>query len=310
MIIQDQIIYLGIVFILNLKILDIRPKGVFFGIPTGKTKFQFDQPSICAPDTRRAIIQKSYECNYMVRTRLLKLLNDWLFFVSVILKIREKIPGEFLGTEALIALIPPCSTGMANLRAIPTTPLLSKGSSKHRLHSSQFSPHSSMSTKQATISKHRIHCLESTKECEVVARGRRALVCWSAAKEVSLLGEGGSRRCGVGQGHDGYLVREFGWGVRRMVEVGEEMRRVAYVQAEAFHVPVALFNDFFFKFFEVRTPLLITLHGSMHATSLVHVIFFLGRISFLSCPLLLLESYLLCMATYSAYIIFFLPEWC
>ena len=48
-----------------------------------------------------------------------------------------------------------------------------------------------------------------------------------------------------------YLAREAGWGVRRMGRIGEEMRRVALVQAEAFHVPVALFNDFFFDFFKV-----------------------------------------------------------
>ncbi|XP_010927818.2 GCN5-related N-acetyltransferase 10, chloroplastic isoform X1 [Elaeis guineensis] len=141
---------------------------------------------------------------------------------------------------------------MANLRASRTTPLLSKGFPKLLLHTSQFSPHTSKSIKQATLSKHRVHFLESAKECKIGARGRRALVCWSAAKEVSLLGEGESRRCGVDQGQEGYLVREFGWGVRRMVEVGEEMRRVAYVQAEAFHVPVTLFNDFFFKFFEAE----------------------------------------------------------
>jgi hypothetical protein len=48
-----------------------------------------------------------------------------------------------------------------------------------------------------------------------------------------------------------YLTRTAGWGVRRMGRVGEEMRRVALVQAEAFHVPVALFNDIFFDFFKV-----------------------------------------------------------
>jgi hypothetical protein len=48
-----------------------------------------------------------------------------------------------------------------------------------------------------------------------------------------------------------YLTRTAGWGVRRMGRVGEEMRRVALVQAEAFHIPVALFNDFFFNFFKV-----------------------------------------------------------
>jgi hypothetical protein len=51
---------------------------------------------------------------------------------------------------------------------------------------------------------------------------------------------------------DKYLVREVGWGVRQMGRVGEEMRRVAQVQAEAFHVPVAVFNDFFYDFFKVN----------------------------------------------------------
>lgn len=49
-----------------------------------------------------------------------------------------------------------------------------------------------------------------------------------------------------------YLAMEAEWGVRRMGRIGEEMRRVAFVQAEAFHVPVALFNDFFFDFFKIR----------------------------------------------------------
>lgn len=52
---------------------------------------------------------------------------------------------------------------------------------------------------------------------------------------------------------DEYLATEAGWGVRRMARVGEEMRRVAQVQAQAFHVPVALFDDFFFDFFKVST---------------------------------------------------------
>ncbi|KAK8951497.1 hypothetical protein KSP39_PZI004258 [Platanthera zijinensis] len=49
-----------------------------------------------------------------------------------------------------------------------------------------------------------------------------------------------------------YLVEEFGWGVRRMAEVGDEMRNAAAVQAEAFHVPVALFNDLFLAFFRAE----------------------------------------------------------
>jgi hypothetical protein len=46
-------------------------------------------------------------------------------------------------------------------------------------------------------------------------------------------------------GGDGYLARETGWGIRRMGRVGEEMRQVVQVQADAFQVPVALFDDFF-----------------------------------------------------------------
>lgn len=67
--------------------------------------------------------------------------------------------------------------------------------------------------------------------------------------------EAGVRAAGVAREEDEddeYLAREAGWGVRRMARVGEEMRRVAQVQAEAFHVPVALFNDFFFDFFKIR----------------------------------------------------------
>ncbi|XP_062159958.1 GCN5-related N-acetyltransferase 10, chloroplastic-like [Alnus glutinosa] len=52
-------------------------------------------------------------------------------------------------------------------------------------------------------------------------------------------------------GHD-HLVNDFGWKVRRLVEKADEMRMVARVQAEAFHVPVALFNDFFFDFFQAE----------------------------------------------------------
>lgn len=67
-----------------------------------------------------------------------------------------------------------------------------------------------------------------------------------------------------GGGRDEYLAREAGWGVRRMARVGEEMRRVAQVQAEAFHVPVALFNDFFFDFFkaEVLSALIYRVRNS------------------------------------------------
>ena len=44
---------------------------------------------------------------------------------------------------------------------------------------------------------------------------------------------------------------EYGWKVRRLVEEDSEMRKVAHIQSQAFHVPVALFNDLFFEFFQV-----------------------------------------------------------
>lgn len=47
------------------------------------------------------------------------------------------------------------------------------------------------------------------------------------------------------------LVRDNNWQVRRMVETEEEMKKVAKVQAEAFHEPVILFNDMFLEFFQV-----------------------------------------------------------
>lgn len=49
---------------------------------------------------------------------------------------------------------------------------------------------------------------------------------------------------------DGYLVREYGWKVRRMVEEKNEMKKVAQIQAQAFHVPAFFFDDFFFHFFQ------------------------------------------------------------
>lgn len=49
-----------------------------------------------------------------------------------------------------------------------------------------------------------------------------------------------------------YMVSQHGWGVRRLRrDDEEEIRRVSSVQAEAFHIPLALFNDFFFLFFQV-----------------------------------------------------------
>ncbi|XP_057974079.1 GCN5-related N-acetyltransferase 10, chloroplastic [Malania oleifera] len=61
-----------------------------------------------------------------------------------------------------------------------------------------------------------------------------------------------------------YFVREYGWRVRRLEEKMHEMRRAAQVQAEAFHVPLPLFNHLFFHFFqaEVLSGLLYKLRNS------------------------------------------------
>ncbi|GMY33908.1 hypothetical protein FCV25MIE_29150 [Fagus crenata] len=87
----------------------------------------------------------------------------------------------------------------------------------------------------------------------------------SSAEEVGLVG---NRKCGEPEPAEGqfdrYLVNEYGWKVRRLVENTDEMKKVAQVQAEAFHVPVALFNDLFFEFFqaEVLSGLVYKLRNS------------------------------------------------
>ena len=48
-----------------------------------------------------------------------------------------------------------------------------------------------------------------------------------------------------------FVVCEYGWRIRRLIENADEIRMAAQVQAEAFHDPVALFNDLFFQFFKV-----------------------------------------------------------
>ncbi|KAI4331837.1 hypothetical protein L6164_016792 [Bauhinia variegata] len=61
-----------------------------------------------------------------------------------------------------------------------------------------------------------------------------------------------------------YLMCDYGWAVRRLAEKKDEIREAAQLQAEAFHVPVALFNDLFFQFFqaEVLSGLLYKLNNS------------------------------------------------
>ncbi|ONK56679.1 uncharacterized protein A4U43_C10F11540 [Asparagus officinalis] len=90
-------------------------------------------------------------------------------------------------------------------------------------------------------------------------RGRAAVVQCSATAS-----DGELRILQEGLGQNGYLTRGFGWGVRRMERVEDEMRRVADVQAEAFHEPAALFNDFFFEFFkaEVLSALIYRIRNS------------------------------------------------
>ncbi|XP_042504612.1 uncharacterized protein LOC122081526 isoform X2 [Macadamia integrifolia] len=97
-------------------------------------------------------------------------------------------------------------------------------------------------------------------------RQRGALVpfCSSSSTSVGLEGEGKDRKLLVSKEQFGYLVSEFGWKVRRLVEEEDEMRRVAQVQAEAFHDPVILFNGLFFEFFkaEVFSGLVYKLRNS------------------------------------------------
>ncbi|XVF13732.1 hypothetical protein REPUB_Repub08aG0233000 [Reevesia pubescens] len=62
-----------------------------------------------------------------------------------------------------------------------------------------------------------------------------------------------------------YLVSEYGWKVRRLEEDDQgEIRKVAQIQAEAFHQPMAFFDDFFFEFFkaEVLAGLMYKLRNS------------------------------------------------
>ncbi|CAL5212089.1 unnamed protein product [Lathyrus oleraceus] len=48
------------------------------------------------------------------------------------------------------------------------------------------------------------------------------------------------------------LACEYGWRIRRLIVNADEINMAAQVQAEAFHVPVALFNDLFFQFFKAE----------------------------------------------------------
>ncbi|KAE9620152.1 hypothetical protein Lal_00019305 [Lupinus albus] len=61
-----------------------------------------------------------------------------------------------------------------------------------------------------------------------------------------------------------HLVCEYGWRVRRLADNSDEIKKAAQLQAQAFHVPLSLFNHFFFQFFqaEVLSGLLYKLKNS------------------------------------------------
>ena len=71
-------------------------------------------------------------------------------------------------------------------------------------------------------------------------------------QDVRLQIESGS--IGKLKQHFEYLVCEYGWRVRRLFENADEIKKASHVQAEAFHVPVSLFNELFFQFFQVPFP--------------------------------------------------------
>ncbi|XP_030520873.1 uncharacterized protein LOC115734290 [Rhodamnia argentea] len=103
-----------------------------------------------------------------------------------------------------------------------------------------------------------VRCRES-RERERWRREERggvpALRCsLSSPEEAEFGGITGLRteRRDDGGGRFEYLAKAHGWGVRRLIEDGDEMRAVARIQAQAFHEPVALFNDLFFQFFEAE----------------------------------------------------------
>lgn len=69
----------------------------------------------------------------------------------------------------------------------------------------------------------------------------------------------------------------YGWKVRRMIETEQEMRKVAAVQAEAFHQPLFFFDDLFFEFFQVHSKHSLLLHfvDLFSSSKDPHVLFFL-----------------------------------
>lgn len=101
---------------------------------------------------------------------------------------------------------------------------------------------------------------ESKASCCVVHCCSTSSSSSSAAEEVGFVGSG---KFGIDRkGEFKYLVSEFGWKVRSLFRNGDEVRRAAQVQAEAFHEPVFLFNDLFFQFFQVYNLICSAFHPS------------------------------------------------
>lgn len=87
----------------------------------------------------------------------------------------------------------------------------------------------------------------------------------SSNKHVELLGRVENDRADGGKGSENgeqfeYLVSEFGWKARRLANEDDEMRKVASIQAEAFHTPLLFFDDLFFEFFKVTLLLPLSFH--------------------------------------------------
>ncbi|XP_062120146.1 GCN5-related N-acetyltransferase 10, chloroplastic [Humulus lupulus] len=62
----------------------------------------------------------------------------------------------------------------------------------------------------------------------------------------------------------GCLATEFGWKVRRLAPIGDEIREASHIQAQAFYESAFVFNDFFFELFkaEVLAGLMYKLRNS------------------------------------------------
>ncbi|KAF6167402.1 hypothetical protein GIB67_004520 [Kingdonia uniflora] len=111
------------------------------------------------------------------------------------------------------------------------------------------------------------YCGENGKKEKSIWERKRwvaLLPCNSTERIVGIVEESKESEVTEAEGLFGNLVTEFGWRVRRLVEEEDEMRNVAQVQAEAFHIPVVFFNNLFLEFFkaEVLAALLYKIRNS------------------------------------------------